>query len=128
VIAAFFLLQWFALALGLAASDALFDGFQVDGGAGVFLGISLVFAVLNLVLGTIARIITIRLIVLSLGLFSVVINAAVLLLTDAMIGSFEIDGFWTAFWSALLISILAALATLLFAVVIDRRVRATAAV
>jgi putative membrane protein len=127
VIAAFFLLQWFALALALALSDALLDGFEVDGGAGVFLGISLVFAVLNLVLGTILRLITIRLIMLSLGLFSVVINAGVLLLTDAMISSFEIDGFWTAFWSGLLISVLALLATIVFAVAVDRRVRTASA-
>jgi putative membrane protein len=121
VIAAFFLLQWFALAFALAISDALFDGFTVDGGVGVLLGIALVFAALNVVLGTIARVITIRLIVLTLGLFSVVINALVLLLTDAMIGSFDIDGFWTAFWSGLIISILAASATVVFAVGVARR-------
>jgi putative membrane protein len=121
VIAGFLFLQWFALALALGVSDALFERFEVDGGAGVFLGIALVFAVLNLVLGTIARIVTIRLVVLTLGLFSVVINACVLLLTDAMIGSFEIDGFWTAFWSGLIISVFAALATLVFAVAVSRR-------
>ena len=45
------------------------------------------------------------LLILSLGLFLLVINATLLWLTGDLVNGFEVAGFWPAFWGALVISI-----------------------
>jgi putative membrane protein len=48
--------------------------------------------------------------VLTLGLFALVVNTAMLALTAWLSGSLAIDGFWSAFWGAVIISIVLAIA------------------
>jgi putative membrane protein len=45
------------------------------------------------------------LLILTLGLFLLVINATLLWLTGKLVDGFEVPGFWPAFWGALVISI-----------------------
>ena len=56
---------------------------------------------------------TCPLMILTLGLFTFVINAVILLLTSALAGrfglGFHVDGFWPAFWGALVVSIVSVL-------------------
>ena len=47
--------------------------------------------------------------ILTLGLFRVVINAGLLLLVDGLVEQFHVDGFSSAFWGALVISIVSLL-------------------
>ncbi|MBV9951421.1 MAG: phage holin family protein [Acidimicrobiia bacterium] len=97
-----------ALTIGLTA--ALVSGIHVDGGFFTLLWIALVFTVVNLILKPIAKLISLPLIVLTLGLFALVVNAAMLGVTAWLSGSLAIDGFWPAFWGALIISIVLAIA------------------
>lgn len=71
--------------------------------------VGLIFGVLNAVIGGVIKFFALPFIVLTLGLIILVINAAVLLLTSWVaenVGlSFHVDGFWTAFWGALVFSL-----------------------
>ncbi|MBK7819595.1 MAG: phage holin family protein [Tessaracoccus sp.] len=77
------------------------------------LGVALVFGLINSVVAPIVKVLGACLIVLTLGLFLLVINALMLQLTSWAAGlvglGFHVDGFWPAFWGALIISIVGAL-------------------
>jgi putative membrane protein len=101
-----------AVALGVAAW--LIDGISVGPGTTnerivTLLLVALIFGLVNAIVRPIARLISLPLLILTLGLFTFVVNALMLLLT-AWIGSqfdlrFEVDGFWSALLGALVISV-----------------------
>ena len=83
----------------------MIDGIRV---AGVF---SAVFAaaalgIFNAFFRPIALILTLPVNILSLGLFTFVINAVMLKLASAIIPGFDVHGFWASVWGAFLISII----------------------
>lgn len=83
---------------------ATVPGLEADSfGAGV--AAVLVLTVLNLLLRPILLILTLPLIVLSLGLFLVIVNALLLELTAYVVKGFAVTGFWPAVGGALVISI-----------------------
>lgn len=75
----------------------------------VILFIALVFTVVNAFVKPLVTLLSLPLLILSLGLFTVVINALMLLLTAWITEStglgISVDGFWTAVWGALIISV-----------------------
>jgi putative membrane protein len=82
-----------AAALWLA--DALFDGVTIDGGWNLLLAAA-IFGVINFLLKPVLVLFSIPLIMLTLGLFLLLINIALLGLTDWIAGDgFDINGFWT---------------------------------
>lgn len=92
------------LALAIALTAALLPGIAIDDGVGTLLWISVLFLVVNLLLQPVVRLLSLPLLALSLGLFALVINASLLLFTSWLTDAMEIDGFWPAFWGALIIS------------------------
>lgn len=74
-----------------------------------FVVVALIFALINMTLGTVVRIVSIPLRILTLGLFSLVINALMLLLVgwiSGLIGfGLQVDGFWWAVLGAIILSI-----------------------
>ena len=95
-----------ALALGAAAY--LVPGIRAGGVESVLL-IALVFGVLNALVRPFLKLLSCPLLVLTLGLFTLVLNAVMLMLT-AWFGQklgidFRVDGFWPAFLGALVVSI-----------------------
>ena len=74
-------------------------------GYGTAVGVAIVYGIINVTLGTVFKILSIPLIVLTLGLFLLVINAFLLWLTDKLFDDFEIDSAGTTFVAALLITI-----------------------
>ena len=109
-----FLLKWVILAVAVWVTAALVSGFTVDGGVGTYLLIALVFATVNVLLGSILRLLTFPLIVLTLGIFSLVITAFMLLVTDWLMDSFDIDGFGPALLAALIIAIVSTILDIVF--------------
>lgn len=75
----------------------------------VVLFIALVFTVVNAFVKPIVQLLSLPLLILTLGLFTLVINALMLLLTSWITEStglgISVDGFWTAVWGALIISL-----------------------
>lgn len=69
--------------------------------------LALVLALLNILLKPIMVLLTLPITILTLGLFLLVINAAIIMLASKMVSGFKVDGFW---W-ALLFSILLSVAT-----------------
>ncbi|GAA4486507.1 phage holin family protein [Rhodococcus olei] len=75
----------------------------------VVLFVALVFTVVNAFVKPIVQLLSLPLLILTLGLFTLVINALMLLLTAWITETtgigITVDGFWTAVWGALIISI-----------------------
>jgi putative membrane protein len=88
------------------ASEIVGDKFELEGELWQILLVAAVFGLVNAFLRPIAKLLSLPVIILSLGLFILVINAFMLLLTDLITGDLlEIDGFGRAFLGALIISI-----------------------
>lgn len=67
--------------------------------------VGFVLAILNAIIKPILQLISFPLIILTLGLFLVVINAVLLLFASDIVPDFAVDGFWPAVWGSLIISI-----------------------
>ncbi len=101
--------------LSLAAAIKLIDGITFTGEWWKILIVAAVFGLVNALIKPVIQLFTIPLIILSLGLFTLVINAAMLAITSALSGplnlGFHISGFWPAFWGAIVISIVSMMLT-----------------
>ncbi|HEX5251558.1 MAG TPA: phage holin family protein [Gaiellales bacterium] len=101
-----FLLSWIVVAVAFAITAWLLDGVSVSGGITGYLWISLLFGIINAIVGTILRILSLPFIILTLGLMLVLINAVVLAITDSLTGDLTINSFfWDAIWAAIVLSI-----------------------
>ena len=73
------------------------------------LGVSLILGLVSSLVRPVVRFFSIPLIILTLGFFLLVINGLMLMLTAWLAGGvgvgFHVDGFWAAFWGALIITI-----------------------
>jgi putative membrane protein len=104
------LIHWIVLAAAFAVTAWLIDGMTIHGGIVNYLWLALLFGIVNAFIGTIIRILTLPLTILTLGLFSIVVNALVLVITDSLSSSLDIDSFfWTAILAALVLSIVSTL-------------------
>src|SRR4029450_7079471 len=99
------LLSWLAIALAVGLTAWLLPGFDVKGGFGAWLIISAVFGLVNALIGTIIRLLTIPINMRTLGLFSLIFNAILLMITAWLVDRLEIDNFFVAIVAALIISI-----------------------
>ena len=72
---------------------------------GTYLWIALIFGVVNAIVGPLLRLLSLPFVVLTLGLFLLVINAALLGLTAALTSRLEIDGFVTALLGGLILGL-----------------------
>ena len=110
------LIRLLANALGLYIAARIVPGIHVGENWLGVLGIALVFGLVNALIGPLLKLLTCPFIILTLGLFTLVINAVMLLLTSALsraVGlSFVVEGFWPAFWGALVISLVSLVLTL----------------
>ena len=93
------LLLRIALAIGINAlalwvANAIWDSVSIHGFWAYFIG-ALVLGIANAVIKPILTILTLPLIVLTLGLFYLLINIAMVLLAEWIAPNFSIDGFWT---------------------------------
>lgn len=76
------------------------------GGFGAAIVASIILSLLNILVKPFLIILTLPVTVISLGLFLFVINAITLMMTSSFMGdSFKIDGFGTAIWMAVILSI-----------------------
>jgi len=103
------LLRWIINAIALAVAATFVSGIHVDGGWLVLALVALIFGLVNALIRPLVTLLTCPLIILTLGLFTLVINAAMLLFASWIAGllgiGFMVDGFWPAFWGGLVISI-----------------------
>jgi putative membrane protein len=100
-----FLIRLLVNALALAAAAWLLDGIQMTGGLFDVLLVALVFGLLNAVLKPILLFFSIPLLVVTLGLFALVVNALLLMITARLLDDFAVSGFWTAVLGSIVISL-----------------------
>jgi len=81
-------------ALALWVADALWDSVSINGFWAYFIG-ALVLGIANAILKPLLAILTLPLIIFTLGLFYLVINIAMVALAEWIAPDFSIDGFWT---------------------------------
>jgi putative membrane protein len=97
----------------LWVATRLVPGVTFEGDWLSFLGVALVFGVVNAVIRPVLQLLTCPLIILTLGVFALVVNGLMLWLTSSLSGSlglgFHVAGFWPAFWGALVVSIVSIL-------------------
>lgn len=103
------LLRLLVTSLALWVAVELVSGIAFTGKPLALVGVALVFGAVNAVLKPILTILTCPLILLTLGFFTLILNAILLLATSSLSQSlglgFVVDGFWPAFWGGLLIGI-----------------------
>lgn len=105
-----FFLRAAIVALGLWLATQVFPGLQFDG-PGSLLAAAVLLGIVNAIVRPIAVVLTLPLTLLSLGLFLLVINAAMLGLVALLLTGFTISSFWTAIGASLLVSITSWLAS-----------------
>lgn len=105
-----FLVRMLLSALAVVIVSYLLPGVRVDGFFAAFI-VAVLLSLLNLVVKPILVILTIPLTVFTLGMFLLVINALIILIADAVIPGFFVDGFWWALIFSILLSIVNALLT-----------------
>ena len=96
--------------LGLYLASALLPGVQIDGTGSVILA-ALLLALVNAFVRPVAFLLTLPLTIVTLGLFLLVINAAMFGLVAAMLDGFSVAGFWSALFGALIVSITSTIAS-----------------
>lgn len=108
-----FVLRLLINAAALWVSTKIVSGVTHTGDGLTLLAVALVFGILNALLRPVLALLSCPLLILTLGLFTFVINAIILLLTSALSSSlgigFHVDGFWSAFLGALVVSLVSVL-------------------
>ena len=99
-----FVLRVAIVALGLWLATQILPGLYFTS-AGTLLGAALLLGIVNAIVRPIAVVLTLPLTLLTLGLFLLVINAAMLGLVALLLSGFQISGFWTAIGGALIVSL-----------------------
>jgi len=111
------LLHWVLNAAALWAAAAIVPGLEFNGGLGRLLLVAAVFGIVNSILRPLLTILTCPLIIITLGLFTLVINALMLLVTGWLSESwnlgFTVMGFWAAFWGGLVVGLVSMVLSLL---------------
>ncbi|RFU37092.1 phage holin family protein [Actinomadura logoneensis] len=119
-----FLLRTVISAVALWVATALISGIEVTAGNGTkraltLLGVAVIFGVVNAFIKPVIQVLGCAFYVLTLGLFALVVNALLLLLTswlaEKMHLPFHVDGFWPAFWGAIIIGVVSWLLNLFVA-------------
>jgi putative membrane protein len=111
-----FLIRLLVNAAALWVATRIVPGVGYSGGALPLLGVALVFGVVNAVIGPVLKILTFPIIILTLGIFALIINGLMLMLTSAVSAAlglgFHVRGFWAAFWGALVVSLVSTILSL----------------
>jgi putative membrane protein len=114
------LLRWLILTAAILAAAYLLNGIEVRDFLSALLAAA-VLGILNAFFRPLLLLLTLPLNILSLGLFTFVINAFLLKMASGVIPGFEVHGFWTALFGALIITLVSGLLNALIGNDTDRR-------
>jgi putative membrane protein len=99
-----FILRGLIAALGLWAATELLSGFTIDSALTLVLA-GLLLGVINAIVRPFVLLLSLPALIITLGLFLLIVNAAMLGLVALLLPGFRIAGFWTAVGGALIVSI-----------------------
>jgi putative membrane protein len=105
-----FIQRWIISTLAVLVATYIVPGIKFDRWQDLCVA-TLILGLLNSFLRPLLLLLSLPLVIVTLGLFTVVINALLLLLVSTLIGHerFKVEDFWSAFWGALVISIVSLL-------------------
>ncbi|MEQ8715918.1 MAG: phage holin family protein [Cyclobacteriaceae bacterium] len=92
-------------AVGVLIAAYIIPGVDVDGFFAAIV-VSVILGILNWTVKPLLILFTLPLTFLTLGLFLLVINALIILLADAIVPGFQVDGFWWALLFSLVLTVL----------------------
>jgi putative membrane protein len=99
------IIVWLVIAAAIAITAALVPSVEVDGGVVGLLVVALVFGLVNAIIGPLLRLISLPLTLVTFGLFTLVIDAALLAITAGLTDSLDVGGFFAVVLAALVISV-----------------------
>ncbi len=112
-----FFLRWAINAIALYVAVQFVAGINFEGGWTGLLWLALIIGLLNALVRPVLKLLTFPLIILTLGLFTVVINTIVLMLTSSIGQAFNlgltVDGFWSALLGSIVISLVSVVLSLI---------------
>ncbi|MEY4153089.1 MAG: hypothetical protein RL470_1148 [Actinomycetota bacterium] len=100
------LVRWAVLAFSMWIATLVVPGITVNGGVGTYLWVALLFGLINSVFGSIIKVLTFPVSIVTFGLFLFVVNAAMLSLTARWSAKLDVTGFWSALLASLIISVI----------------------
>ncbi len=100
------LIRWAALAFSMWIATLIVPGIKVDGGVTTYLWVALLFGLINSVLGSLIKALTFPVSIVTFGIFLLVVNAAMLSLTARWSDKLDVNGFWSALFASLIISVI----------------------
>jgi putative membrane protein len=107
-----FILRIIVYTLALLLAAHVVPGIRLAGLASALVA-GLLLGLVNAIVRPVLVVLTFPITLLTLGLFLLVLNAFCLWLVSVFVSGFHVDGFWPAFWGALLVSVVSWLLTAL---------------
>jgi putative membrane protein len=100
-------IRWVVVALGVLAAAYIVPGIDVDSSEGLLavIAMALVLGIVNTLVRPLVKLLALPLIAVTLGLFLLVINAAMFALASWLLPSFSVDGFIAALEGSIIVSI-----------------------
>jgi len=99
-----FVFRWAITTVAVMVASSIIHGIRYDSAASL-IGAALLLGILNAFLRPILLILSAPLILLTLGLFILVVNGLMLLIVPSIVIGFHVDTFASAFWGAIVISV-----------------------
>ena len=99
-----FVIRWLVTTIAVLVAAHLIPGISYDGW-GALLGASLLLGIINAFVRPILLLLSLPFIIITMGLFIFVINALLLMLVSKIVPAFQVAGFWSAFFGAIVISL-----------------------
>ena len=97
------LIRWLILTVAIIIASYLLEGIHIGGFFSAFFAAA-ILGILNALFRPVLIIMTLPINILTLGLFTFIINALMLKMASGVIPGFEVHGFWTAVFGSLIIS------------------------
>lgn len=97
-----FLIRWMVTTVAVFVAAQLPLGIHCAS-AGALLGASLLLGIINAFVRPVLLLLSLPFIIVTMGLFIFVVNALLLLLVSKLVPAFIVDGFWSAFFGAIII-------------------------
>jgi putative membrane protein len=107
------IIRLFVNAVALWVASRLVGGMELEGEFWSVLLVAAVFGLVNALIKPFLLLLSLPILVITLGLFTLVVNALMLMLTAWLLDALTVVGFWAALWAGLLISVVSFLFSIL---------------
>jgi putative membrane protein len=104
----YLIVVWASLVVAFAITAAVVPSVDIDGGALTLIGIAAIFGLVNAIIGPLLRLLSLPLMLITFGLFALVVNAVLLAITAGLLDALDVGGFLSTVVAAFLISVISA--------------------